>query len=207
MKPLYIFASRIISFWLLIPLTVFLYIVIQINGNIGGIIKLYPLIICTAGAIIFSVFYFLRTISIIDNEIKFTNGFNVKDSACIKRGNTLSVELRPKKRVGILLYGKDGYNPDIKWLLDSEGEVPDICLFRAKAYGRERIAKKILKHFGADEALFPAIFSFDEFHTECERIDISASTVNDSRIINIKFKTDIVIKEKETDEAQADLSN
>ena len=62
MKPMYIFASRLRSFWVLVPITIVLWLSVHFNKAADGLYKLYPLIIFSAIAIIFDIVYLFRAI-------------------------------------------------------------------------------------------------------------------------------------------------
>jgi hypothetical protein len=149
--------------------------------------KLYPLIIFSIGAIIFTFIYYFRFISISYSEIKYIGRFTSRDSATVNEGKTLVVELLEKRRVGIKLYGNEGYNPDIKWLTNAEGESGDICIFRGKAYGNEGVAEVILGYFGISSEDLNDIFSDDNFKKSYENVTVSVKIENGNRQIKIKF--------------------
>ena len=69
MKPIYIYASRLGSFWVLLPMSVILTLAIRLNGESEQLLKLYPLIIFCIGAIIFTFVYLFRFIAISYSEI------------------------------------------------------------------------------------------------------------------------------------------
>ena len=187
MKPVYILATRLRVLWVLLPMSVILSLCLKVNSHTDGAMKLYPLIIFSIGAIIFTFIYYFRFISISYSEIKYIGRFTSRDSATVNEGKTLVVELLEKGRVGIKLYGNEGYNPDIKWLTNENGETGDICLFRGRAYGGVAVAERILTHFGANNGDIEEILNRDGFVKSYENVTVSTSTENEHRKIEIRF--------------------
>ena len=188
MKPIYIFAARLRALWVLLPMAVVLSQSIRFNDHADGAVKLYPLIICTVGAIIFTFIYYFRFIAISYSEIKYIGRFTTRDSATVNAGKTLVIEMLEKKRISIRLYGKEGYNPEIKWLTNEDGECEDICVFRGRAYGNKNVAIRILNHFGIkDSEDIDAIFAEEDFTKTYENVTVSTVTENEHKNIRIKF--------------------
>ena len=187
MKPIYIFASRLRALWVLLPMSLILTISIRYNSAVDTKIKLYPLIIFCIGAIIFTFVYYFRFIAMSYSEIKYIGKFTSRDSATVNEGKTLVIELLEKRRVSIRLYGNEGFNPDIKWLTDENGEHGDICLFRGKAYGGDEIAKRVLEYYGTDSADFESILGSDSFNKTYENVTVSTLTENEHKEIKIRF--------------------
>ena len=188
MKPIYIYASRLGSFWVLLPMSIVLTLAIRLNGETEQLLKLYPLIIFCIGAIIFTFVYLFRFIAISYSEIKYVGRFTSRDSATVNEGKTLVIELLEKRRIGIKLYGNEGYNPEIKWLTNEDGEAGDICIFRGRAYGGEGVAIRILAHFGVTDAGdINAIFDDEEFQKTYENVTVSTLIADSHRHIKIRF--------------------
>lgn len=187
MKPLYLLASRLRAFWVLLPMSAMLTLSIRYNEASSQRLKLYPLIIFSIGAIIFTFVYLFRFISISYGEIKYIGRFTSRDSAIINEGKTLVVELLEKNRISIRLYGNEGYNPEIKWLTNEDGTTGDICLFRGKAYGGDSVAERILLHFGVSVSDLGGIFLDERFDGEYENVSVTALTEDSHRQIRIKF--------------------
>lgn len=188
MKATYIYAMRLRAYWVLVPMSTLLMLCLDFNKGASGLLKLYPLILFCIGAIIFTFVYLFRFISISYSEIKYIGPFTSKDSATINAGKTLVIDLLEKKRVSIQLWGNEGYNPEIKWLINDDGEVSDICLFRGKAYGGKAIAINLLAYFGVTENDdIDKILSEDEFVKSYENVTISSLTELEHRQIRIKF--------------------
>lgn len=187
MKPIYIFASRLTAFWVLLPMSVVLTLSMRFNSEVDGTLKLYPLIIFSIGAIIFTFVYYFRFIAISYSEIKYIGKFTTRDSAAVNEGKTLVIEMLEKRRVSIRLYGNEGYNPEIKWLTNENGEHGDICLFRGKAYGGEEIAARILLHFGVDTRDIDVILAQDGYNESYENVTVTSQTENSHKVVKIRF--------------------
>ena len=147
--------------------------------------KLYPLIIFSIACIIFTFIYMFRAIEISYSEIKYIGRFSSHDSATIIAGRTLVLDILEKGKLGIKLYGKEGYNPDIKWLQSDDDDASDICTFRGKSYRNEADACKILTYFGVDENDFTTILDTDGFVKSYENVTVSTLTENEHRQIRI----------------------
>lgn len=191
MKPMYIFASRLRSFWVLVPITIVLWLSVHFNRAADGLYKLYPLIIFSVIAIIFAIVYLFRAIEISYAEIKYIGRFSSRDSATINEGKTIVIDLLPKKKVSIQLYGNEGYNPEIKWLQNDEGEVEDICLFRGKSYGGRNDAARILLYFGVDANDIDAFLTSDKEPVDYENVTVASLTYLEHRQIRIQMNTTI----------------
>ena len=187
MKPVYIFAARLRTFWVLLPMSIVLTLSIRYNSFVDHWMKLYPLIIFCIGAIIFTFVYMYRFIAISYSEIKYLGRFTSRDTATVNEGKTLVIDLLEKKRVSIQLYGNEGYNPDIKWLTNEDGEAGDICIFRGKAYGKESVAIRILYHFGVDASDIDPIFEEEEFSKSYENVTVTSLIVREQKQIRIHF--------------------
>ena len=187
MKSVYIYASRLRAFWVLVPMSTLLMLSVVFNSSSEGALKLYPLIIFSIGAIIFTFIFLFRYISISYSEIKYIGRFTSRDSATINAEKTLVIELLEKKRVNIKLYGNEGYNPEIKWLTKAEGEDGDVCLFRGKAYGGEQVAVRLLMYFGVDVKDIDVILADEGFLESYENVTVSTSVVDSHREIKIRF--------------------
>ena len=188
MKPIYIFASRLRAFWVLVPISIVLTLAVRLNSDSKNLLKLYPLIIFCIGAIIFTFVFLYRFIAISYSEIKYIGRFTSRDSATINEGKTLVIDILEKNRVSIQLYGNEGYDPEIKWLTSDDGTVKDICLFRGKVFGNENVAIRILSNFGVDsDEDIKTILDTDGFCKTYENVTVSSLTEYEHRQIRIKF--------------------
>ena len=188
MKPIYIYASRLRSFWVLIPMSIVLTLSLRLNADVDHWMKLYPLIVFCIGAMIFTFVYLFRFITISYSEIKYVGRFTTRDTATVNEGKTLVIELLEKRRIGIKLYGNEGYNPEIKWLTNPEEDSSDICIFRGRAYGGEGVGIRILAYFGVTDAGdINAIFDDEEFQKAYENVTVSTLIADSHKHIRIRF--------------------
>ena len=187
MKPIYIFATRLRAFWVLIPMIVILYCSMIFNNDSDMVMKLYPLIIFSSACIIFTFIYLFRAIEISYSEIRYIGHFSSRDSAEIVAGRTLTLELMKGGKIAIRLYGKEGYNPDIKWLESDDSDDADICVFRGKAYIGRIAAEKILAYFGVDSEDIDTFIDSSAEAKTYESVTVCSSMENDNRLIKIKI--------------------
>lgn len=187
MKPIYIFATRIRAFWVLLPMIVMLYLSVMFNNDSEMAMKLYPLIIFSSACIVFTFVYLFRAIEISYSEIRYIGRFSSKDSAEIIEGRTLELELMKGGRIAIRLYGKEGYNPDIKWLESDDSDSADICVFRGKAYVGAIAAEKILSYFGVPREDIDSFIDSDKDEKSYECVTVSSYTENDNIHIRIRM--------------------
>ena len=188
MKAVYIYASRLRAFWVLVPMSTLLMLSISFNRTSEGLLKLYPLIIFSIGAIIFTFIYLFRFISVSYSEVKYIGRFTSRDSATVNEGKTLVIDLYGKGKVGIRLFGNEGYNPDIKWLTNEDGDGGDVCIFRGKAYGGENVAVSLLRYFGVEDfSDIDKIINTEGFMKSYENVTVSSLTELEHRQIKIRF--------------------
>ena len=185
MKPLYIYASRLRAFWVLLPMSIVLTLSVRYNQSVSGLLKLYPLIIFMIGAIAFTFVFLFRFISISYSEVRYIGRFTSRDAVKINEGKSLVIEILEKHRVSIRVYGNEGYNPDIKWLSDGD---KDVCIFRGKVFGNEQIAARILAYFDVPMGdIDEMIASEDNFTGKYENVSVSSETVDSHLQITVYF--------------------
>ena len=185
MKPIYIFSTRLRTFWVLLPMAVLLYLSIIFNDDVEMTVKLYPLIIFSALCIVFTFIYLFRMVEISYSEIRYIGRFSSRDSATIKEGRTLVMETSGSGKVDIKLYGNEGYNPEIVWLQPNNEEADDICIFRGKGYCGKITATKRLSYFGVDKNDLDDIFNADGFSKRYTNVTVSTCTENEHKQIKI----------------------
>ncbi len=187
MKSIYFLSTRLRTYWVIAPMIFVLYLCISFNDAAKGWLKLYPLIIFSILAIVFTHIYLFRVMKISYGEVKYIGYFSSRDSATVNEGKTLVLDLYPRGRLSVKLYGNEGYNPDIKWLQNDENDVSDICLFRGKAYGGRKDAERILAYFGVGRVDFQDIFSTDGFEKSYTNVTVSSLTELEHRQIRIRM--------------------
>ena len=185
MKPLYIYASRLRAFWVLLPMSLVLTLSVRYNDSVSGLLKLYPLIIFMAGAIVFTFIFLFRFISISYSEVRYIGRFTSRDAVKINEGKSLVIEVLEKNRVSIRVYGNEGYNPDIKWLTDGDKEV---CIFRGKVFGAEEIAVRILNYFDVpSEDINRLICDEEGYKASYENVSVTSETVDSHLQLSVHF--------------------
>ena len=187
MKPIYIFATRLRAFWVLLPMIATLYCAIIFNEDSDLAMKLYPLISFSSACIIFTFIYLFRAIEISYSEIRYIGRFSSRDSAEIVAGRTITLELMKSGKIAIRLYGKEGYNPDIKWLESDDSDSSDICVFRGKAYIGRVAAERILAYFGVDDNDIDTFIDSSADEKSYEAVSVSSTLENDNRLIKIRI--------------------
>ncbi len=186
MKKVYLFTTRLIALWVLLPLAFLLTLCIKHNSELTGLFKLYPLILITSAAILFSIIFFYRAISISYSEIKQIGYFSSRDNAMITEGKTLILKKQKMGRVKIILFGNDGVLPGLDWMKNTYQAPQDIVLFRGMARGGNISIKRILKFFGADKSSISTLISNDG-ECKCEYTTITSMIEDGKRRIDIKI--------------------
>ncbi len=187
MKKVYALSMKLWSFWVLLPIGTVLVLSIIYNDGAPGYLKLYPLMLMSAAAVIFSFIYLFRAVMISWCEIRMLGRFSSRDSAVIDEGKTLVLEIAERSRVNVRLYGNEGYNPDIKWLTTDDETGGDICTFRAKTYEGKRGVKRILRYFGVPDTDFDEILGENDISKKYEKITVTTSVENEKKVIRIRF--------------------
>ena len=195
MKSIYLFCTRLLAFWMLIPLAVLLVLCFVFNGSSAGVLQLYPLIVITICAIIFVFIYFARFINISYAAVKYVGPFTSKDKAIVKKDRRLIIRIEPKRIIRIYLLGSDG-PCDFSWLKnkaeDGEQEQDDkpseIYLFRGKTYGGKSKVRRILRYFSVPKADMNELMTVIGYKNDYELVAVSNAVVNDSPEIYIHIK-------------------
>ena len=190
MKKIFLFSSRIRIYLTEIPPIILLIISIKFNGTADNLMKLYPLIIITSALTVFIAVYFFRAIVIGVDEVKCIGPFSSKEKAIIAKDKQLVITLLPKRRLRIELFG-DGHDlaESCKWLKDDTSS--SINLFRAKANGGERAARRILRYFDVPDTVFSSLIEKDGYSEDFENVTVSSDTVNEAKTITVYFKNTI----------------
>ncbi len=169
-----------------IPLALLLAAAIALNNAVDTLLKLYPLIIFSILAMIFTFVYFFRVVSLSKEEIKVIGPFSSKDCSIINEGKTLIITRRRGNRISIDLFGNNGVNADLDWL-KNEQTVRDIYLFKSKVVGGTNSIIRILRYLGIDEADASEIAASDEYAKEYADYTVSVSSPEEMKEIRIKF--------------------
>ena len=190
MKKIYLFSTRLIAFWVILPLALLLTLSITHNSEQDTLLKLYPLIILSLAAIIFSIIYFFRAIKISYSEIKYIGYFSSRDSAMITEGKTLILKEDKLGKVKVILFGNDGVLPGLDWMKNTYSAPKDIVLFRGNVTGGKISIKRILKFFGADKDMITSLMT-DSTEFECEYTTITSVRSEEEDSIKIRINKTI----------------
>lgn len=169
-----------------IPLALLLAAAITLNTAVDTLLKLYPLIVFSALAIVFTFVYFFRVITLSKEEIKVIGPFSSKDSSIINEGKTLIITKRSGHRISIDLFGNNGVNAELDWL-KNEQVVHDIYLFKSNVIGGTGAILNILLYFGIDKSDAKNIVSSSECSKEYADYTVSVSSPDGIQEIRIKF--------------------
>ena len=191
MKSIYLLSTKLWVYLTEIPVLILLWVAISANSFSEDIFKYYPLIVFLCFAVIFIMVYFFRMISITNDEIRYHGIFSSKDSAFIKENRSLVLRLKPGRNIGIELYGDAGVEPPFDWMKAEDAIHRDVCLFRGRANGNEKTARRILKFFSLPEDKLEGATE-EGFSYEDDAIRVDSCKKNDLIEITLKFKITIV---------------
>lgn len=180
--PNTIFRPIIVSF----PLVFLFVMAIRLNPAVDSPGKLYPLIIFSGLAVIFTFVFFFRPVILSRDEIKSIGPFSSQDKAIINDGKTLIITERKGGLVSIDLYGNDGINADLDWL-KNEAVAHDTYLFKSRVLGGVAAMKRILLLYGIDNDLTDAIIACDNTEKAVSGLIISLSKQEFGKEMRIKF--------------------
>ena len=191
MKNIYLFCTKLWVYSIELPVILLFWLAVSLNEYSDLAVKFYPLIIMSALLILFIMVYFFRFISINNDEIRSHGIFSSKDSALIAENKTLVISLHPRRVIKLTLFSDPDEEPEFNWMKSESSAHREICVFRGKAVGGKRSAKRILKYFTLpDDELGRA---FDEnYRYENDAVKITSSASNEVFNISIKFKITIV---------------
>ncbi len=187
MKSTYLSSVRAWVLWTELPLMLLLVISLNLNQNVGTLMKLYPLIIALIAGILFIPFYFFRLVSISYEEIRHIGYFTPRDSALINEGKVLRIKMLSRGRLKIYLIGHDGEYAGFDWLKPEDGEPSDITMFRGKAFGGRRAVCRVLSYFGVEKDDQELILTDDGFCRDYENVTVSTRHAEDGNEIDIRI--------------------
>ena len=145
-------------YWVMLPMAFILALSIIYTPYATGWLKLYPLMLVSAGGIVFMFIFYFRLIRINWTEVKDIGRFSPRDSAVINEGKSLVLVPQRGGRVKVYLYGKDGL-PELDWMRDQTTDPSVICMYRGRTQGGKRAVRRVLRYFGASDADVKAILS------------------------------------------------
>ena len=174
-------------FWTLLPSSLLLWLAIHFNSETETLFKLYPLQVFLAAFIIFTLVFFFRVISVSNQEIRIHGLFSSKDRALIKKGRSLKITVRKKRRIKFELYSTET-KPPFEWMKAVEYLPQEVCLFRASAVGGAGSVKRALKFFATPPEDARRLLSEDGYEVKLKYTTVS-SLINDDglREITVRF--------------------
>ena len=191
MKNIYLFCTKLWVYSIELPVILIFWLAVSLNDQSDLPVKFYPLIITSALLIIFIMVYFFRFISINNDEIRSHGLFSSKDSALITENKTLVVSLHPKHDIKLALYTDPEEEPEFNWMKSENIAHREICVFRGRAVGGKRSAKRILEYFTFPEDEISKVFT-EGYVYENDAIKVTSSASNEIFNVSIKFKITIV---------------
>ncbi len=191
MKNIYLFCTKPWVYLTELPIVILLMIAIAFNAKSEETFKFYPLIIFLVLAAIFIIIYFFRMIAINTDEVKYIGLFSSRDSAFITEHKTLYIYIHRFANMHIELFGDASEAPPFEWMKAEDVSHRDICLFRGRAIGGKKTAKRIIRYFALEKDKLES-FERDGFFYEDEQIIITTSQTNEVLTLKIKFKITII---------------
>ncbi len=183
MKKIRLFCTKPWYYLIELPLILLLIICFKYNNDVKSVFKLYPLIIALILGIVFIFIYFLRFLKITYEEVRTQGWFSTHDSALIVKDKRLALTLFKHNRIRVELFG-----PATDLMYENDYKVSELNLFRARANGGVRTAKKILAYFDVSADDFENIFGKECFTAEYENVSLKSEIINENRTVSIKFK-------------------
>ena len=191
MKSIFLFSTKLHCYWTEIPIILLMTLTVHYNENSQALLKLYPLIVFCAVAMVFVMLYFFRGIQISYDEIKHIGLFSARDTAIINEGKTIILDLLKGGRLNVTLFGNDGVTAGLDWL-KSEGTPTDIALFKGKAIGGKHTVGRVLEYFNVEsDAIEKLIQDKDDVTAEYEICTVSSETVDGNKRISIRINKTI----------------
>lgn len=187
MKSIYFFCTKLRMFWTLLPTVLLLWLAVHFNSESETLFKLYPLQIFLAAFIVFTLIFFFRVISVSNQEIRIHGLFSSKDRALIKKGRSLKITARKKRRVKFELYSTET-KPPFDWMKAVEYLPQEVCLFRASAVGGVGSLRRVLKFFSTPKEDIERLLSEDGCEVRLKYTTVSSRTNEDGlREITVRF--------------------
>lgn len=188
MKRTYLLSIRLWVLWIELPVILLLLYAWNMNAEVDGFIKLYPLIIALMALIVFIPIYFFRLVEISYEEIRSVGWFSNRDSALVNEGKTLKMKLLRGGKVKLSLVGHDGEYAGFDWLKpDDDDDGPrDITLYRGVSFGGAGDIKRVLSYFGASKDDFDAILGDGKVAFEYENVSVTAESDDEGREVSIR---------------------
>lgn len=184
MNGVFLLSTRMRMYLTEIPIIALMAAAIHFNGTADGWAKLYPLIIACGAGIVFIYIYLLRAVIITNEEVRSFGAFSSKDKATISKGKTLTMTLKPKKKIKIELFGEDEA-PMLDWARDRGPCRAN--LYRDVAIGGEKSVKRVLRYFGMEIDDIRALISGEKERVELYGISAYRSVNTDEVSYSLDF--------------------
>jgi hypothetical protein len=178
MKKLVLLSTHPLMLLTTLPIAVVLALSIYFNSYFESFIKLYPLIVVSALAIVFILLYLIRVVVISYDEVKIVGLFSSKDRAIINKDKTLIISQRRGRRLKVILFGNDGTRPALDWAQGDDFVPVDINLFKEIGYGGLGTIRRILRYFEVDENSVERLVSEERCNVCLDNLKISKTTVD-----------------------------
>ncbi len=192
MKKIHLFATKPWYFLVTLP-PIFVFVLCVIyHPRAGGDLGLLPLEFIMVGVVIFSVFFFWRTVRISYEEVRLTGIFSGHDRMDLTLGRELIVVLRPHGNLGVYVYGEDRAEEEF-WLLNEKPK--EHILMRARAVGTKGSLKKILAFFQVEEEYLDELCTKADITREFEYVDVTTLIEEEKFVVRIKLKREFDIEE------------
>lgn len=189
MKKSYIFCTGPLSFLCELPLIFLLVLSIYFNDSADGLLKLYPLIITTAAAIVFIFVFFFRLVVISPEEVKIIGRFTSRSCAVIKKGRTLTLTQYEPHRLKVELFDDGTHAPELEFLKSDPSYKPQgLNLFREiSKSASETTLLRVLKGFDINENDLNKIKSCDTYSCKYPAFKLSSERTEESVRVSIEF--------------------
>jgi hypothetical protein len=169
-----------------IPLIFIFIAAIRFNDTASGLLKLYPLIVCSAFAIIFALVYFFNAVIISYSKIKQFGVFSSRDSALISKDRTLVLTYLPKRKMRVELYTLQS-EPALLCINPKDYAPSETNIFRERVIGSNLTAKRVLKFFGLSSSEISDFLANNSGYIKTDEIEFKSEIADGQKKISLKF--------------------
>ena len=187
MKKIFLFSTKIYYFWALLPLIILFVSCIYLNNEVDGILKLYPLMTVTTGAIVFVLLFLIRGIQLTYDDARCVGIFSKKDYARLEKDYSLVITKLRHGRLLVEIYGfvdENGIGYD--WYKEEDIKA-EINLLRARTNGGFGTIKKILLYYGIEESEAKKIISDPNSFTETKDVTVVSAVNEENGLRSFRF--------------------
>lgn len=185
MRHKLLFGTKLRFYLTEIPLIYLFLITKKYNAQSDGLLRLYPLMVVTVGAMLFILLYYLRGVILYADEIRDLGLFSERNRVLCEEGQTLTLTLLPRRKIRVELYGENREGEGLS-LLGERDRPKVINLYRGRALGSVRTVRSILTFYGVPtEAADALVRDGKGYEDTCVRAE---STVeNERRVFRLTF--------------------